>query len=92
LILHLVFRTLGDAAVNEEPERDAIDNIKYDITDITNEILRKTQQAASQLYPETYVGELFKNRTKCRAVVEGVLSGLPDPQQSLFSEDDWNVI
>ena len=72
LIAHLVFARLpmSDA---DNPSFDLQKN-KENAKKLTNELHIKVSNKATELYPASYLGSLFKNLTKCRAICDGIVA------------------
>jgi hypothetical protein len=70
LIAHLVFTRLPMSKV-EDPAFDLKSN-KAKAQELTRDLTARVAVKAAELYPNAYLGSLFKNLTKCRAICSGV--------------------
>ena len=64
VLLHLVFKELPDIF-----EANNIDKYLNRIPELTSGYLDKMAEELTKNYPVSYVGNVFKNITKCKAIV-----------------------
>jgi hypothetical protein len=67
-ILHLVFQRLGPFDGSDTEWNKAIESIGK----VTEDVLNKATDAVVKLYPGAYVGSLFKNAKKSKAIAAEV--------------------
>jgi hypothetical protein len=72
LILHMVFRQLGQKALlSAEPEFEVA---RTTVQSVATKLLNDTIQGVSSNYANSYPANLFKTVTKCKELTEAVLA------------------
>jgi peptide deformylase len=80
-ILHLVFRRLK--SILDESVAD-VSALLSQVSEVTKETLAAVVGQGLELYPNAYPSNLFKNSTKCKAIVEAIDKLPPLQQQEMF--------
>lgn len=70
LILHLVFQRLANGSLGD-PQVD-FDALKAKIASTTTEVLDLVSAEVESQFASNYIASLFKNATKCKALVAGI--------------------
>jgi hypothetical protein len=71
IVLHLVFKSLG-SRLFEEPATDKVGAEISKIPDITRDRLNKVTAEVLKNYSGSYPANIFKNTTKCTAIVKEI--------------------
>ncbi len=66
-VLHLIFRSIGPDVLNNQSDID--EELTKLITDETETVVADVIDAVGELFHSGYAGSLFKNQTKCKALL-----------------------
>ncbi len=69
-VLHLIFRSIGPDVLNDQSDID--EELTKLITGETETVVAAVIDAVGELFPSGYAGSLFKNQTKCKALLAEV--------------------
>ncbi len=69
MLLHLVFRELSPKLFDDHNVTSEMQKIPV----LTSKFLDKIAEGISQYSPPSYIGNVFKNITKCKAIVQAIV-------------------